>query len=246
MNLKICQEQIYDEFRYAGGMTTQQGLRARKKQQTREQISDRATELFLARGFDRVTIAEVAAAADVSKMTVTNYFPRKEDLALDLGEIYIDQLASIVRERAPGQSALAALRHACLTAVAAQDQIIGFSGEPFARMIADSPALTARVRELHDARQLALAGALAVETGAAPEDITPRVAAAQIAGVQRVLFDEIMRRTLDGESNAEIAAALTRDAEIAFDALEPGLGNYAVRAAIGGDCCRVTGLGHRT
>ncbi|MEU4322781.1 TetR family transcriptional regulator [Nocardia fluminea] len=210
-------------------MTTQQGLRARKKQQTRQQISDRATELFLARGFDQVTIAEVAAAADVSKMTVTNYFPRKEDLALDLGEAYIEQLAAIVRERAPGQSALAALRHAYLTAVASHDQLIGFSGEPFARMIADSSALTARVREFGDDRQEALAAALATETGAAPDDITPRVAAAQLAGVLRVLFDEITRRTLVGETNTEIAVALTRDAEIAFDALEPGLGNYAVR-----------------
>ncbi|MFE1597034.1 TetR/AcrR family transcriptional regulator [Nocardia sp. NPDC058705] len=208
-------------------MTTQQGLRARKKQQTREHISDRATELFLARGFDRVTIAEVAAAADVAKMTVTNYFPRKEDLALDLGEIYIDQLAAIVREREPGQSALAALRHDYLTAVAAHSQLIGFSGEPFARMIADSPALTARVREFHDDREVALAKTLVTETGA--DDITPRVAAAQLAGVLRVLFEEVTRRTLAGEPNAVIAAALIRDAEIAFDALEPSLGNYAVR-----------------
>ncbi|WP_405150051.1 TetR/AcrR family transcriptional regulator [Nocardia salmonicida] len=208
---------------------TQPGLRARKKQQTREQISDRATALFLERGFDRVTIAEVAAAADVAKMTVTNYFPRKEDLALDLGEVYIGQLAAIVRDREPGQSALAALRHAYLTAVAAHDQLIGFSGEPFARMIADSPALTARVRDFNDDREVALAVALATETGAAPDDITPRVAAAQLAGVLRVLFDEVTRRTLAGEADAEIAAAVTRDAEIAFDALEPGLGNYAVR-----------------
>ncbi|MFF5037818.1 TetR/AcrR family transcriptional regulator [Nocardia salmonicida] len=208
---------------------TQPGLRARKKQQTREQISDRATALFLERGFDRVTIAEVAAAADVAKMTVTNYFPRKEDLALDLGEVYIGQLAAIVRDREPGQSALAALRHAYLTAVAAHDQLIGFSGEPFARMIADSPALTARVRDFNDDREVALAVALATETGAASDDITPRVAAAQLAGVLRVLFDEITRRTLAGEADTEIAAALTRDAEIAFDALEPGLGNYAVR-----------------
>ena len=208
---------------------TPPGLRARKKQQTREQISDRATALFLERGFDRVTIAEVAAAADVAKMTVTNYFPRKEDLALDLGEVYIEQLAAIVRDREPGQSALAALRHAYLTAVAAHDQLIGFSGEPFARMIADSPALTARVRDFNDDREVALAVALATETGAASDDITPRVAAAQLAGVLRVLFDEITRRTLAGEADAEIAAALTRDAEIAFDALEPGLGNYAVR-----------------
>ncbi|MEU4711898.1 TetR family transcriptional regulator [Nocardia salmonicida] len=208
---------------------TQPGLRARKKQQTREHISDRATALFLERGFDRVTIAEVAAAADVAKMTVTNYFPRKEDLALDLGEVYIEQLAAIVRGREPGQSALAALRHAYLAAVAAHDQLIGFSGELFARMIADSPALTARVRDFNDDRQVALAVALAAETGAAPDDITPRVAAAQLAGVLRVLFDEVTRRTLAGEADTEIAAALTRDAEIAFDALEPGLGNYAVR-----------------
>ncbi|TCJ89466.1 TetR/AcrR family transcriptional regulator [Nocardia alba] len=210
-------------------MTTRQGLRARKKQQTREQISDRATELFLARGFDQVTIADVAAAADVAKMTVTNYFPRKEDLVLDIGETHVDQLAAIVRERAPGRSASAALRHACLTAIAAQDQLIGFSGKAFARMIADSPALLARGRELHDARQSALADALAAETGATPEDITPRIAAAQIAGVWRVLCDEITRRTLGGESNTAIAAALTRDAVIAFDALESALGTYAVR-----------------
>ncbi|MEV6219973.1 TetR family transcriptional regulator [Nocardia sp. NPDC051833] len=210
-------------------MTTQQGLRARKKQQTREQISDRATELFLERGFDKVTIADVAAAADVAKMTVTNYFPRKEDLALDLGEVFVEQLAAVVRDRAPGQSALAALRADYLAAVAAQSQMIGFSGEPFARMITDSPALVARLREFHDERQLALARVLGEVTGAAPDDITPRVAAAQLVGVQRVLFEEILRRTLDGQSGDEIASAMAEYARIAFDALEPGLGGYAVR-----------------
>ncbi|MEE3921649.1 TetR/AcrR family transcriptional regulator [Micromonospora sp. BRA006-A] len=56
-------------------MTAQStGLRALKKRQTRENISSQATRLFLERGFDNVTIAEAAAAAQVSKMTVTNYF----------------------------------------------------------------------------------------------------------------------------------------------------------------------------
>ncbi|MGW6730467.1 TetR/AcrR family transcriptional regulator [Nocardia sp. NPDC055029] len=210
-------------------MTTQQGLRARKKQQTREQISHKATELFLERGFDKVTIADVAAAADVAKMTVTNYFPRKEDLALDLGEVFAEQLAAVVRGREPGASALVALRGAYLAAVAAQDPVIGFSGAPFAKMITDSPALTARLREFHEDREAALARALAEATGAAPDDITPRVAAAQLAGVHRVLFDEILRRTLDGESGDEIATALGEYTRIAFDALEPGLGDYAVR-----------------
>ncbi|MFF3227929.1 TetR/AcrR family transcriptional regulator [Nocardia suismassiliense] len=205
------------------------GLRDRKKLQTRENISHHATMLFLEHGFDKVTIADVAAAAQVAKMTVTNYFPRKEDLALDLADVFVDQLARTVRERQPGESALAALRGAYLTAAAEQDPVVGFSGPEFAKMIDDSPALTARLREFHDERERALAATLAAETGAAATDITPRVAAAQLGGVHRVLFDETMRRTLDGQSNDEIAAALTEYITIAFDALAPSLATYAVR-----------------
>lgn len=205
------------------------GLRDRKKQQTRENISHQATRLFLQHGFDKVTIAEVAAAAQVAKMTVTNYFPRKEDLALDLHDVFVDQLARIVREREPGESALAALRAAYLTAVAGQDPVVGFSGPEFAKMINDSPALVARLREFHEEREQALADTLATETGAAATDITPRVAAAQLGGVHRVLFDETMRRTLDGQSNDEIATAVIKYIGTAFGSLAPSLGDYAVR-----------------
>ncbi|PXX61485.1 TetR family transcriptional regulator [Nocardia tenerifensis] len=205
------------------------GLRDRKKQQTRENISHHATRLFLEHGFDKVTIADVAAAAQVAKMTVTNYFPRKEDLALDLHDVFVDRLARVVREREPGRSALAALRAAYLTAAAEQDPVAGFSGPEFAAMIAASPALVARLREFHDEREQALAATLAAETGAAATDITPRVAAAQLGGVHRVLFDETMRRTLDGQSNDEIASAITEYIGTAFDALAPSLGGYAVR-----------------
>lgn len=59
------------------------GLRESKKRETRQLISDHATRLFIEQGFERTTIAEIAAAARVAKKTVTNYFPRKEDLALD-------------------------------------------------------------------------------------------------------------------------------------------------------------------
>ncbi|MEV6561291.1 TetR/AcrR family transcriptional regulator [Nocardia sp. NPDC051756] len=205
------------------------GLRDRKKLQTRENISHQATRLFLEHGFDKVTIADVAAAAEVAKMTVTNYFPRKEDLALDLHDVFVNQLARIVREREPGESALAALRAAYLTAAAEQDPVVGFSGPEFAKLISDSPALVARLREFHDEREQALADALADETGSAATDITPRVAAAQLGGVHRVLFDETMRRTLDGQSNDEIATAIIEYIGTAFDALAPSLDGYAVR-----------------
>ncbi|XVV02592.1 TetR/AcrR family transcriptional regulator [Actinosynnema sp. CA-248983] len=205
------------------------GLRARKKQQTRENISNQATRLFLDRGFDKVTIADVAEAAQVAKMTVTNYFPRKEDLALDLGGVFVDMLARTVRERPPGESALTALHRAYADAVDRRDPVIGFSGPEFARMIADSPALVSRLREFHDDRETALAEALAEATAARPDDLRPRVAAALLGGVHRLLFDETLRRTVAGEPNDEIAAALADHVDTAFGVLEPALGSYAVR-----------------
>ncbi|MFA1541011.1 TetR/AcrR family transcriptional regulator [Actinomadura monticuli] len=207
------------------------GLREMKKRQTRQAISDQATRLFLRHGFDRVTIADVAAAAQVAKMTVTNYFPRKEDLALDLHEDFTGLLADTVAERAPGESALAALRRGFLDAAARHDPVIGFSGPQFARMLTGSPALVARLREFHEEREDALAAVLAEETAAAPDDPLPRLVAAQLGAVHRVLFQETVRRTLDGEPDDQIAAALTRIGRRAFDLLAPSLSGYAVRPA---------------
>ncbi|MGV9771805.1 TetR/AcrR family transcriptional regulator [Streptosporangium sp. NPDC003464] len=209
------------------------GLRELKKRETRQAISDQATRLFIERGFDRTTIADVAAAARVAKMTVTNYFPRKEDLALDHHEEFVAGPARTVASREPGQSALAALAGAFLAAVERHDPVIGFSGVQFARMIADSPTLVARIRDLHDQREDALAEILAAETGAGPHDITPRAVATQLGGAHRVLFTEVQRRTLDGLSNEEIATAVAGSARRVFDLLEPSVGGYAVRQAAG-------------
>lgn len=79
-----------------------EGLRERKKRQTRQDISDTATGLFLERGFDAVTIAEIAEAADVSVNTVYNYFPAKEDLFLDRSVAVTGKLSRFVRGRDKG------------------------------------------------------------------------------------------------------------------------------------------------
>ncbi|MFB8009649.1 TetR/AcrR family transcriptional regulator [Nocardia sp. NPDC056000] len=206
------------------------GLRERKKQQTRQHISNTATLLFLERGYDSVTIAEIAAAADVAKMTVTNYFPRKEDLVLDLHDIFVETLAQTVREREIGESALAALRRNYLATVAERNAVVGFSGPDFARLITGSSALVARLREFHEERERRLATCLAAETSAGPDEFAPRVAAALLGGIHRALFEETLRRTVAGESNDVIAGALTGNVITAFDTLEPSLGDYAVRA----------------
>ncbi|MGI5347490.1 TetR/AcrR family transcriptional regulator [Streptomyces sp. CA-250714] len=212
----------------AGAHAGEPGLREIKKRETRQLISDHATRLFLEQGFEHTTIAEIAAAARVAKKTVTNYFPRKEDLAFDHQEEFIAGLARTVAARQPGQSAWAALRASFEAAVAAQDPVAGFAGPEFSRMIADSPTLSTCLRTLHDQRENALAQALAEATGTQADDITPRTAAALFAGVHRTLFQRIQELTLAGHSNPEIAAILTEETTRAFDLLEPALGSYAV------------------
>ncbi|MGI5289742.1 TetR/AcrR family transcriptional regulator [Nonomuraea polychroma] len=239
------------------------GLREQKKRETRQAISDHATQLFLERGFDRTTIADIATAARVAKMTVTNYFSRKEDLALDHHEIFVAGLAEAVSGREPGESALGAVRRAYMAALERRDPIIGFTRQDFARMIADSPTLVARLRDLHDQREEALAAQLATESIApdSPHDaplpgqdkpqpgqntprsgqdalrptgdqdcrLTARAVAAQLAAADRLLFRELQSRTLAGESDDTIAAALTESAQHVFDLLEPAIGDYARR-----------------
>ncbi|MCP2163955.1 TetR/AcrR family transcriptional regulator [Goodfellowiella coeruleoviolacea] len=207
------------------------GLRELKKQQTRTAISHVATRLFIERGFDRVTIAEVAAAAEVAKMTVTNHFPRKEDLVFDVHAELVARPARTVAERAAGESAFDALRRAYFAALDRRDALLGFSGVEFARLITESPTLLARLRELHGEQEDALTGVLAEETGA---PVLARAAAVQLVGAERVLFHEVLRRTLAGASHDEIAAGLAEVAEQVFALLEPGLGDFARRAGATG------------
>src|SRR6266536_1138765 len=89
---------------------TTEGLRERKKRQTREAIAQAAMELFKARGFDAVTVAEVARAAGVSEKTVFNYFPAKEDLVAHRGAERMAELVDAVRSRPPGESLLEPFR----------------------------------------------------------------------------------------------------------------------------------------
>jgi AcrR family transcriptional regulator len=207
------------------------GLRERRKQQTREAISDIATGMFAARGFDEVTIAQVAEAAGVAKMTVTNYFPRKEDLVFDRAETVIRSLADVVTARPPGESLLAAIRRDYTERVTRADPTLGLSSPEFARMIASSPVLTSRAREMLDLRERALGDAIAAETGT--DDPQQRIVAALLASVYRVLSAEASRRSLAGQPREEICAALAVAADRAFDLLEPSLGRYLIRLSPG-------------
>ena len=203
------------------------GLRERRKQEARRAIADAATALFMANGFDDVTIVQVADVAGVSKMTVTNYFPRKEDLVFDRAEVIIRSLADVVSARAPGESLLAAIRRDFDERIAAND--IRFSLHPaFATMVRNSPVLINRQREIADLIEQALGDAIAEETGV--DDTQQRIVAAQLASVHRVLQVEGAKFAIGGQAREEIRQQLTHAAHRAFDLLEPAIGDYGVRS----------------
>lgn len=136
----------------------------RKRLATRQKISDAATRLFFERGFDTVTIDEVAEAADVSRMTVFNHFSRKEDMFFDLDEEGRTALVSALTERESGVSPVEALRRFVHRAVAEERSYALFFEESTYRFMATiqaSEALKARARAIRDELSDTLAEALA-------------------------------------------------------------------------------------
>ena len=124
---------------------TTEGLRERKKRQTRETIAQAAMGLFLARGFDEVTVADVAGAADVSEKTVFNYFPAKEDLVLHGGEERRAVLIEAIRARPAGTSIVEPFRAATLAFIdrVERDPVESIVGVP--RLVAQSRSLRDRL-----------------------------------------------------------------------------------------------------
>ena len=199
------------------------GLRERKKQATRQAISDIATRMFERDGFDAVSIAQVAAEASVAKMTVTNYFARKEDLVFDRADFVIAELAGTVAGRPAGQSPLEAARAGFLAAVQARSPLVGFSRVSFARMVDGSPVLSARYREMMDLRDRRLADQLRDEF-ALPDPIA-QFHAAQLGSVVRILTSEARRQIVAGRSLDDLQVFLADTGSQMFGLLEGALGD---------------------
>ena len=207
------------------------GLREEKKQATRTAIADAALGLFLDRGFDRVTVADVARAARVSVNTAFNYFPTKEDLFFDRQDEVVQRLPAVVRAREPGESAVAALRRAFLAELDRNEATLGLNPgmAEFWRVVEESAALQARLRQMRDQTEAALAEALRSATGATAEDPMPRIAAALLVAADSALHAEIRRRVRAGETPDSVRTEVRRAAELTFGALETGLTTYAAR-----------------
>lgn len=211
------------------------GLREFKKEQTRRLIADTAWRLFADRGFDRVTVAEVARQAQVSEATVFNYFSTKEDLFFFRLEAFGARLLEAISTRETGEPVLVAFRRYLLESGGLLAQVEGGDPEALERlravhhMIAASPALLAREQQAIARYADSLAALLASETGAPADDVRARVAANALMGVHRTLMDYSRRRVLADDEPGRLATDVRRLGERAFVLLANGLSDYAAK-----------------
>jgi AcrR family transcriptional regulator len=195
------------------------GLRETKKLHMRQEIANAAMGLFVQRGFDHVTVSEVAAAAGVSEKTVFNYFPTKEDLFFDEVPAREAALVDAIRARQPGESVPAALRR--LQAGECKRMCSpGFA--TFARIIEESPALQAKELAVMAHLTEVLAGAIRDELDV-PE-LDAKIAANVLVSVHWQLFRNARAQALAGKHGPGAVRRLRADLERAYRLLEHGLG----------------------
>jgi AcrR family transcriptional regulator len=209
------------------------GLRERKKHRTRLLIADTARQLFTERGFETVSVSEIARAAEVSEATVFNYFPSKEDLVYQGMEAFEEQLLDAIRQRPAGESVLDAFGRFVTQPrgfLAAQDENTQQALLSAARMIAASPALLARERQILSRYTESLAALFREETDATANDLRPWIVANTLVGLHGALIDYVRRRLLDNPPDTRrLTRDLRREGNQAIELLRSGLGDYATK-----------------
>ncbi|WP_306321470.1 MULTISPECIES: TetR/AcrR family transcriptional regulator [unclassified Streptomyces] len=198
------------------------GLRELKKRRTRQNLSETAVRLFMEKGYDNVSVAEVAAEAGVSKPTLFRYFAAKEDLVLHRFADHEDEAARVVAARPDGEAPLGALRRHFLAGLRRRDPVTGLCDHPavlaYQRLLYGTPQLVARLYGYQERSERSLAQALG-GPGA-------RIAAGQIVATQRILAEENVRRIVSGESADTLEPEAARTAELGFRLLGEGVGRW--------------------
>ncbi|MEF2073671.1 TetR/AcrR family transcriptional regulator [Consotaella aegiceratis] len=201
--------------------------RTRKRLATRRAISLAADQLFRERGFDHVTVDEIAAAADVGRMTVFNHFPRKEDMFFDRDEEGREILRNALRRKDPGVAPIETLRLLAHRLVAERIPFLQFSAgsRSFVETVERSEALKARARAIRDELAQVVAVALSERVGRDPSDPDAHLAAGLLLATWSVAFLQAHRVFRQGGS--------ARDAKTAFLAIVDQ-GTLGLKAAMAG------------
>ncbi|MFI6844405.1 TetR/AcrR family transcriptional regulator [Kitasatospora sp. NBC_00085] len=201
------------------------GLRTLKKQRTRQTIADVAIALFLDRGFDQVSVAEIAAAAEVSKPTLFRYFGSKEELVLHRFADHLGEAARVVHDREAGLTPLDALERHHLDRLAARDPNTGLTDDPevlaFLRLVYETPSLSFHLLDYLDADARALTEALDPDG-----NVAARLVAAQYSAVRQVLARSTWTRLAEGQDIGDVAPKAVAETTEAFALLRDGAAGH--------------------
>ena len=183
------------------------GLRERKKAKTRQTIAATAARLFAEHGYEQVSVADVARAAEVSQQTVFNYFATKEQLVTDGDETLREEMSRLIRDRTSGMTAAAAIRPLALDVVDGIERVPReqWRGE-LGYLAAISPAVNRLVLEMSARQATAISDAIA-----AGAEVSPELAELQgiaLAGVFQIIVTDAGQRARQGQDQREIAIAL--------------------------------------
>ena len=196
------------------------GLRERKKQRTRESIATSALELFGERGYQATTVADIAAAADVSERTVFTYFPTKEDILFsDLAD-FRERLSEALAERPSGASALDTLRDFVVENLSSIDESSRLRWE----IVSHDEHLLSHQRARHVELGDTIAAAVAVELGEGADDFRLQLVTAAVAAAVTAVYEH--RDGVRSQTASRAQAVAVVDEAIAF--LRGGL--EAIRA----------------
>jgi AcrR family transcriptional regulator len=211
-----------------------EGLRDRKKRQTRASISDTATRMFLERGFDQVRVAEVAAACGVSEKTVFNYFPTKESLLFDREEDMARNIREALGRRDTGMSPIAAATEVAGRELDAIALHLAAGGpdhgtmQRFGDLVDSTPSLQAAQLAMMERLVQVAAEAMAERAGVDPEAPEPQIAAAAIVALWRIQW-QALRRYADGtRSPDEVRVAVQADVDRAARLIDTGLWSFSM------------------
>jgi AcrR family transcriptional regulator len=207
------------------------GLRERKKLMTRGAILEAAHAMFAERGFDHVTVAEIADAVNISPKTVFVYFPAKEDLVFDGEEEMRARIVERIHSRTPGETPLEAMGSLLRELLAAHDPPAVTGLDRLRRIVGDSAVLKARMRLMWERFEDALAVVLAGEAGEDRHAPRPRVAAAQLILVFRLMASEDVLEYVLAHPEPDRPAALDTWLALTLRLVADGIEGYAPRAA---------------
>jgi AcrR family transcriptional regulator len=206
------------------------GRRELRRQETRARIVDAAGDLFAERGFDAVSVMEIAKRAGVVEKTVFNHFPVKEGLVFDADPPMRAALLDAVRRRPSGESVSAAAGSFVVSAVSMLGSPEAAEGVArMAQIIRSSRILQVREREILGELTNALADLIAAETGARRGQVEPWLAAHAVLGLYASLLELARDRVLDGVGGQELTAELLRQGRRGLSLLQFGLAGYAKR-----------------